>query len=136
MPRKHRRSPGKRRRRRSRRYSPFQRSPRHGFHGFYGYGGVPPPPPPYGYGYGYGYGYPGYPGYHPGYPGYAGGGFSTSDTCLEDGQARQVLFLEKNCAGFPTGPICCPGQRDVVYCQGNVEGGLSVGTLQCLPKDD
>ena len=140
MPRKTRRSSKKRRRRRSGRHSPFRRGPRYGY-----YSDVPPPlsVPYYGYGYpGYGYpgyGYPGYTGYPgPGYFGYTGigPGFSTSDSCLENGQARQVLFLEKNCAAFPTGPICCPGQRDVVYCQGNVEGGLSVGTLQCLPKDD
>ena len=62
-------------------------------------------------------------------------GFSTSDACLKHGEGRQVLFLEQNCAGFPTGPICCPQQQDVVYCQGNVGGGMSVGTLQCFAKD-
>ena len=46
-----------------------------------------------------------------------------------------MLFLEENCAGFPTGPICCPQQQDVVYCQGNVGGGQSVGTLYCFEKD-
>ena len=58
------------------------------------------------------------------------------NSCMADGEARQVLFLEKNCGAFPTGPTCCPGQQGVTFCQGNVEGGMSVGTLQCLPKED
>ena len=62
-------------------------------------------------------------------------GYSTSDACLRHGESRQVLFLSENCKGFPTGPICCPQQQDVVYCQGNVGGGHSVGTLHCMEKD-
>lgn len=58
------------------------------------------------------------------------------NSCMADGEARQVLFLEKNCGAFPTGPTCCPGQQGVTFCQGNVEGGMSVGMLQCLPKED
>lgn len=61
---------------------------------------------------------------------------STPTGCLADGQSRQgVLFLESNCAGFPTGARCCNDQHEVAFCQGNVEGGMSVGTLHCLPKD-
>ena len=118
MPRDH----HKRRRSRRRRRSRFRR-----------------PAPYYHYNHGifspyYGGGLPLYGGGLPLYGG--GGGFSTSDSCLEDGQGREVLFLENNCAGFPTGPICCPGQRDIVYCQGNVGNNMSVGALYCTSKDD
>ena len=57
-------------------------------------------------------------------------------SCLPGGTREGVLFLERDCAGFPVGPRCCAGQKEVVYCNGNVEGGMSVGALQCLAKDD
>ena len=125
MPRDHHKRRRSRRRRRSRfrRPAPYYHYNHGIFSPYYG-GGLPL----------YGGGLPLYGGGLPLYGG--GGGFSTSDSCLEDGQGREVLFLENNCAGFPTGPICCPGQRDIVYCQGNVGNNMSVGALYCTSKDD
>ena len=58
-------------------------------------------------------------------------------SCIESGRTREgVLFLERDCAGFPVGPRCCADQKEVVYCNGNVAGGMSVGALQCLQRDD
>lgn len=57
-------------------------------------------------------------------------------SCIESGRTREgVLFLERDCAGFPVGPRCCADQKEVVYCNGNVHGGMSVGALQCLQRD-
>jgi hypothetical protein len=54
---------------------------------------------------------------------------------MPGGTREGVLFLERDCAGFPVGPRCCAGQKEVVYCNGNVKGGMSVGALQCLQRE-
>ena len=60
---------------------------------------------------------------------------AAGDGCLGRGETRHsVLFLDRHC-NVPTGPRCCAGQKEVAYCHGNIEGGMSVGALQCLPRD-
>ena len=133
MPREHRRR-SRERRRRSRERRRSRRSERRRRWRHHAWGGGNPYYAPLPYTYQGGLAHPYYTyGVPPALPLY---GFSTSsDACLKHGEGRQVLFLEENCAGFPTGPICCPQQQDVVYCQGNVGGGQSVGTLYCFEKD-
>ena len=57
-------------------------------------------------------------------------------SCLADTGREGVLFLSSDCAGFPVGPRCCAGQKEVVFCNGNLEeDGMSVGALHCLAED-
>ena len=54
---------------------------------------------------------------------------------IDGGSREGVLFLERDCAGFPVGPRCCAGQQEVVFCNANVKDGMSVGALQCLARE-
>ena len=57
-------------------------------------------------------------------------------SCIHNSSREGVLFLERDCAAFPVGQRCCAGHREVTSCYGNVEGGMSVGALHCLQRDD